>query len=458
MSDAATSHTVEDNGRTNERPEETAPSVELFDEMTSLEALEEALTQVARNKGAPGVDRQTVEAVLAHQARILPTLSQALRSGNYRPGDIRRVWIPKSSGGQRGLGIPNVIDRVVQQAALRVLEPVFEPTFHPSSHGFRFERSCHTAIAQASRYVTEEQRRHVLDIDVKSFFDEVHHQRLLARIGQRVPDRRLLRLIGRMLKAKVVLPNGVRIPVEQGVPQGGPLSPLLSNIVLDELDWELERRGHCFVRYADDCNVYVRSERAGTRAMASIRKFIEERLRLKVNEAKSAIARPWERHFLGFRVGGTQKGRAVTKLSARSEGRLKERINELTRRNIGQSMARTIEALNRYLRGWTAYFHPCTQDVLDTLATFDKHIRRRLRAIIVRQKKRPRNLYRHLVKCGISRRSAAKAAFSGRGIWWMSRSGAKHHAYPNRRFEAKGLASLVRLWERYHPRVASGPA
>ena len=263
--------------------------------------LEKAFQNVASNKGAPGPDGQSIEQVLAHLPMLLPKLRQELLLGTYTPGEIRRVWIEKSGGGQRGLGIPNVIDRVVQEAVRQVLEPVFEPTFHPASHGFRPGRSCPTAIAQAVEYV-DQGYEWVADIGLEKFFDQVNHQRLMARLAQRVGDRSLLVLIGQMLKAGVVMPNGVVVSTEQGVPQGGPLSPLLSNIVLDELDQELEERGHRFVRYADDCNIYVRSERAGQRVMASVTDFIQRRLRLKVNADKSAVARPEERHFLGFRL------------------------------------------------------------------------------------------------------------------------------------------------------------
>jgi len=263
--------------------------------------LSEAFQNVAANKGAAGPDRMDIETVRAHWTEILAELSHQLGGGSYEPGMIRRVWIPKASGGQRGLGIPNVVDRVVQEAVRLELDPLYEPTFHASSHGFRKGRSCHTAIAQAQQYV-EDGYEFVVDLDLEKFFDRVPHQRLMATLSQRVMDRSVLVLIGRMLRAGVVLPDGVVVSNEEGVPQGGPLSPLLSNIVLDELDRELDRRKHRFVRYADDCNIFVRSERAGKRVMASVVGFIEGRLGLKVNHAKSAVARPEERHFLGFPV------------------------------------------------------------------------------------------------------------------------------------------------------------
>ena len=270
------------------------------------------------------MDGKSVEEVVEKAHRLLPRLRRALLDGSYWPGDIRRVWIPKPGGGQRGLGIPNVIDRWVQQALLQVLEPIFEPVFHKSSHGFRPNRGAHTAIAEAKT------RSWLVDIDLSKFFDRVNHQRLLGRLSRRVKDRRVVTLIKRMLKAKVVLPDGMRVSTEEGTPQGGPLSPLLSNVVLDELDWQLSRRGLRFVRYADDCNIYVGSERAGRRVMDSVRRFLEGHLRLLVNEDKSAVARPEERHFLGFRLERKPDGQVEVHLSQRTVDRLKLRIGELS--------------------------------------------------------------------------------------------------------------------------------
>ena len=263
--------------------------------------LTSALLKVASNKGAPGPDGQTIDQLLEQWPSVLPRLEADLLEGTYMPGGIRRAYIPKAGGGERGLGIPDVVDRVVCEAVRQVLEPLWEPTFHSSSHGFRPGRSCHTAIAEAKGHL-EDGYGWCVDLDLEKFFDLVCHQRLGAKLAERVGDRRPLVLIGRMLKAKVVLPDGVVIDSEQGVPQGSPLSPLLSNIVLDELDRELARRGHRFVRYADDAKVYVSSERAGLRVMASLAGFIGRRLRLKVNQSKSAVARPEDRHFLGFRL------------------------------------------------------------------------------------------------------------------------------------------------------------
>jgi RNA-directed DNA polymerase len=408
-----------------------------------------ALHRVAFNKGAPGVDGKSVEEVLAKITPLLPILQKELLDGTYQPGDIRRVWIPKPGGGQRGLGIPNVIDRWVQQAILLVLEEIFEPTFHPSSHGFRQNRSAHTAIAEAKTYVAEG-REVVVDIDLAKFFDRVNHQRLLARLGQRVADQRILKLIHRMLKANVVLPDGTRVSTEEGTPQGGPLSPLLSNIVLDEFDWELQRRGLRFVRYADDCNIYVRSERAGHRVMASVRNFLEKRLRLQVNEDKSKVAHPSEIHFLGFRMGRTADGKVTVDISARTKARLAARIVELTPRNWGQSVAECINRVNCYLRGWIAFFHICTEEGARRFESFDAHIRRRIRAIIVKQKKRPFHLFRHLLNCEVREGIAAKAAFCHRGSWFKSITTGIHQAYRNSWF-AKRLVSLCISWRALNP-------
>jgi RNA-directed DNA polymerase len=310
--------------------------------------LTDALLKVASNQGVPSPDGQTIEALVDQWPVLLPRLQADLLAGRYRPGGIRRVFIPKAGGGQRGLGIPDVIDRVVQQAVRQVLELLWELTFHPSNHGFRPGRGCHTAIAEAKTHV-EDGYKWCVDLDLEKFFDLVCHQRLTARLAERVGDRRLLVLIGRMLKAKVVLPGGVVISTEQGVPQGGPLSPLLSNIVLDELDSELDRRGHRFARYADDAKVYVRSERAGQRVMASLTEFIERRLRLKVNKAKSAVARPEDRHFLGFRLRlDPHTGAVEVLLSERTKRNAMERFGS-SRRELGE--ARWVRASPRSTRG-----------------------------------------------------------------------------------------------------------
>jgi len=421
----------------------------LLESVATTANLAQALLNVARNKGAAGVDGRSVDEVVGKAPQLLTQLRRALLAGTYQPGDIRRVWILKPGGGQRGLGIPNVVDRWVQQAVLQVLQPIFEPTFHASSHGFRPGRGAQTAIAEAKNYFAEGFSITV-DIDLSKFFDRVHHQRLLNRLGQRVADGRILKLVHRMLKAKVVLPDGARVNTAEGTPQGGPLSPLLSNVVLDELDWELSRRGLRFVRYADDFSVFVRSERAGTRVMESIRKFIEGRLRLVVNEEKSSISQPNELTFLGFQLGKTLTGKVTIGLSERTEARLEARIRELTPRTWGQSVAACFEKVNRYLRGWLGYFRLCTEEGIESFGGYDAHIRRRIRAIIVRQKKRPRHLYRHLKERGVSEGMAARTAFRRRGTWHRSASFGMHRAYPNSWF-AEQLVSLAEEWHRLHP-------
>jgi RNA-directed DNA polymerase len=408
-----------------------------------IRCLEIAFENTAANQGAPGPDRQSIEYVRKHIHELLPELRVALMEGIYRPGDIRRVWIPKSGGGQRGLGIPNVIDRMVQEAIRLVLEPVYEPLFHRSSHGFRPNRSCQTAIAEARGYV-EEGYEWVVDLDLEKFFDRVHRQRLMGRLAQRLKDKRLLALIGRILKAKVVMQDGVRVSTEEGVPQGGPLSPLLSNIVLSELDEELARRGHRFVRYADDCNIYVRSQRAGQRVKASINSFIIRRLRLKVNESKSAVALPETRHFLGYRLLAVQSKRAEVLLSERSEKRLNERIRELTIRSRGCSLKAIISEINPYLLGWLGHFRVCTQGVERHIQRVDAHIRRRLRAIVLKHWKTKRTTARRLISLGIKRKTAWRNVYRGRqSIWALSHNPIVERGLRNAYFAERGLVSLL---------------
>lgn len=405
--------------------------------------LEIAFENVAANQGAPGPDRQSIEYVRKHIHEALTALRVALLDGSYRPGDIRRVWIPKAGGGQRGLGIPNVIDRMVQEAIRLVLEPVYEPMFHKSSHGFRPNRSCQTAIAEARGYV-EEGYEWVVDLDLEKFFDRVHRQRLMGRLAQRLRDKQLLALIGRILKAKVVLPDGLKVSTDEGVPQGGPLSPLLSNIVLSELDEELAKRGHRFVRYADDCNIYVRSQRAGQRVMASISSFINRQLRLKVNEGKSAVALPETRHFLGYRLQPVEGGRAEVLMSERSKKRLSERIRELTPRSKGQSLKATISEINAYLIGWLGHFQVCTSGVERIIQSADAHIRRRLRAITLKHWKTKRTTVRRLIQLGVRPKLAWQSVYKGRqSIWAMSHISAVDRGLRNAYFAERGLVSLL---------------
>jgi RNA-directed DNA polymerase len=426
-----------------------ADTSRLLEEAASAPNLAQALHNVARNKGAAGADGVSIREVVEAAPQLLPKLRAELLAGTYQPGDIRRVWIPKPGGGQRGLGIPDVIDRWVQQALLQVLQPIFDPTFHASSHGFRPGCGAQTAIAEAKKHLAEGFSI-TIDIDLSKFFDRVHHQRLLNRLAQRIADGRILKLVHRLLKAKVVLPEGVRIDTVAGVPQGGPLSPLLSNIVLDELDGELARRGHRFVRYADDFSVFVNSERAGRRVMESVRKFIEGRLRLVVNEDKSSVSQPNDLTFLGFQLGKNPEGEITVTISARTKQRMDTRIRELTPRTWGQSVAKCLDRVSSYLRGWFGYFRLCTQEGLRSFGKFDAHIRRRVRALIIRQKKRPRHLYRYLLSRGVPRGSAAKTAYERRGIWHRSISRGIHIAFPNAWF-AERLVSLEAAWAKLHP-------
>jgi len=433
----------------------TLPAMTM-DEVANEGNLWVAFRKVASNKGAPGPDRQSIQEVADHLPEILPALRQALLDESYRPGMIRRVWIPKPSGGQRGLGIPNVVDRIVQQAVHQVLSPNYDPTFHTSSHGFRERRSCHTAIAEARRYL-EEGYWWTVDLDLEKFFDRVNHDRLLARLEQRVKDRGLIQLIRRMLKAKVVMPDGVVVNSEEGTPQGGPLSPLLSNIVLDELDAELSRRGLHFVRYADDCNIYVRSERSGRRVMASVMRFIENKLRLKVNASKSAVARPEERHFLGFRLRREpETGEVEVLLSKRSRDRVNEQVRQLTPRNWGGSLKDCIGRLNLFLRGWIGFFWICSAAEERTFSNLDAHIRRRLRALLLKHWKRRRSIVRRLIRLGIKPKKAWRYIYGEHRSWWaMSHCPPVDRALDKAFFARRGLLSLLVEWHLRTDRVVA---
>ncbi len=418
--------------------------------------LTEALRNVVRNRGAPGADGETVDQLRKRWLVVEPELAATLRSGRYKPGEIRRALIPKAGGGERGLGIPNVVDRVVQDAVRLALEPLYEPTFHASSHGFRPGRSCHTAVTEATEYITDG-NEWVVDLDLEKFFDRVNHQRLMARLAERVADRRLLVLLGAMLKAEVVLPDGVVVTTDEGVPQGGPLSPLLSNIVLDELDLELSQRGHRFVRYADDVSIYVRSERAGQRVMASITRFIERRLRLKVNASKSAVARPEERHFLGFQLRRRpEDGTVEVLLSKRTKRRIRERIRELTPRNWGSTFKRCIAQLNGYLRGWYGFFRICAAQETYKLQSLDAHIRRRLRAIQLKQWKRRRTIVSKLSALGVKRKTVERWVYGGhKSLWALSHTPAVNRGLRNAYFAERGLVSLADLHRETHSAIVA---
>jgi RNA-directed DNA polymerase len=420
--------------------------------------LTSAMLKVASNKGAPGPDGMTTGMLREQWPVIGPQLQADLLTGTYRPGVIRRVEIPKAGGGRRGLGIPDVVDRVVMEAVRQVLEPVWEPSFHPSSHGFRPGRSCHTAIAEAAGHLNDGYEW-VVDVDLEKFFDRVNHQRLLARLAQRVSDRQLLVLIARMLTAGVVLPDGVVIDIDEGVPQGSPLSPLLSNIVLDEFDAELARRGHRFVRYADDANVYVRSERAGQRVMRSLRRFIEGRLRLTINDAKSAVARPEDRHFLGFCLRrDPHKNTVEVLLSERTKRNAMARIRELTPRCWGGTLVSCILGVNAWLRGWHQFFGICSASEHYELRKLDAHIRRRLRAIVLCHWKRRPTIVRNLIALGVKRQTAWRRVYAGRkSTWALSHDPAVDYAMPTKFFTERGLVRLLDL-HRKTPGSIAAPA
>jgi len=357
-------------------------SEQVMEEVCGRENLLQALRRVKSNKGSPGIDEMKVGELPGYLKQHWPAIREQLLSGTYRPQPVRRVEIPKPDGGVRKLGIPTVLDRFVQQAVMQVLQGRWDPTFSEHSHGFRPGRSAHQAVAKAQQYVGAG-RRWVVDLDLEKFFDRVNHDRLMSAIARRVRDKRMLQLIRAFLQAGV-MEDGLVSPVDEGTPQGGPLSPLLSNLVLDELDRELERRQHRFVRYADDCNIYVASERAGKRVMQSVTSFIRRRLKLKVNETKSAVARVQQRKFLGFSF--TSGAGVKRRIAPKALLRCRRKIRELTRRTRGISLQQMVRELASYLRGWKSYFGFCeTPSVLHNL---DQWIRRRLRSVIWKQRKR----------------------------------------------------------------------
>ena len=402
-----------------------------------------AYERVVKNKGAPGVDGLTVAAFKPWLQALWPSVRQALLAGDYMPAAVRKVEIPKPQGGVRTLGIPTVLDRLIQQALHQVLQPLFDPEFSESSYGFRPGRNAHQAVKAAQSYVAEG-KRWVVDLDLEKFFDRVNHDALMARVARKVEDKRALKLIRRYLEAGL-MEGGITSMRTEGTPQGGPLSPLLSNILLDDLDRELERRGHSFCRYADDCNIYVGSRRAGERTMQAVTAFLERRLKLKVNAAKSAVARPWERKFLGYSMTWHRKPKL--KIAQPSRERLAEKVRKTLREARGASLERTIERLNPMLRGWMAYFR--LTEVKDVLIDLDGWIRRRLRGLLWRQWKRAGTRARNLRKAGLGEVRAWQSATNGRGPWWNS--GAKHmnDACPKSWFDRMGLVSLLETRQRF---------
>src|SRR5690348_5812682 len=396
--------------------ESPAISEQLMEEVCERENCKQALKRVKANKGSAGVDGLTVQQLPEYLKQHWPAIREQLLSGTYKPQPVRRVEIPKPDGGVRKLGIPTVLDRFIQQAVMQVLQGRWDRTFSDHSYGFRPGRSAHQAVSQAQQYIAEGYRWCV-DLDLEKFFDRVSHDKLMARIETRVSDQRVLKLIRAFLKAGV-MEGGLVSPVDEGTPQGGPLSPLLSNIVLDEFDRELERRVLRFARYADDCNVYVRSRRAGERVMASIKRFITTKLKLKVNEQKSAVARPWERKFLGFSFTAGREPRR--RIAPKAVLRFKEKVRELTDRSRGVSIERMAEELARYLQGWIGYFGQSqTPSVLQGL---EEWTRRRLRSAIWKQCKRGSVRFAELRKRDVGKDLAAKTAGSAHGPWRLANS------------------------------------
>jgi RNA-directed DNA polymerase len=410
---------------------------QLMEEVCERENLKEALRRVRANGGSPGVDGMRVEELGDYLKDNWPKIREQLLSGTYQPQPVRRVEIAKPDGGTRKLGIPTVLDRFVQQAVLAVLQGRWDRTFCEQSYGFRPKRSAHQAVAKAQEYLAEG-NRWVVDIDLEKFFDRVNHDMLMGRVAKRVVDKRLLKLIRALLNAGV-MENGLVGPTDEGTPQGGPLSPLLSNLVLDDLDRELERRGHRFVRYADDCNIYVRSERAGKRVMESVSAFITNKLKLKVNGEKSAVGRPWERKFLGFSF--TKGSRPLRRIAPKAVERFKKRVRELTRRTRGVSLERRAADLAVYLRGWRGYFG--YSQSLTFLKDLDAWVRRRLRAAIWKQWKHGLARMRELRKRGVSHRLSRMAGYSARGPWSMSLHSALNIALPPNYFRSLGIPSLA---------------
>jgi RNA-directed DNA polymerase len=401
--------------------------------ITGRRNMMKAYEQVVRNDGIAGVDGMTCEALRPYLQSKWHEIKTALLEGRYEPQPVLKVEIPKPDGGMRILGIPTVVDRLIGQAIHQVLEPIFDPTFSESSYGFRRGRNAHQAIGKARQYV-EEGRRWVVDIDLEKFFDRVNHDILMARIARRVKDKRLLRVIRKYLQAGIMV-DGLETVRIEGTPQGSPLSPLLSNIILDDLDKELERRGHAFCRYADDCNVYVQSHLAGERVMATITAFLEGTLRLKVNKTKSAVDRPWKLKFLGYSMTHDKKPRL--RVAGKSVQRLKAKLKEHFRKGRGRSVRRIIEEITPMLRGWTQYFK--YNKVKFIFEELDGWIRRKLRDILWRQWKRPYARARNLIKRGLAEPRARQSATNGRGPWWNAGASHMNEAYKAADFRRWGL-------------------
>ncbi|MCH9034732.1 MAG: group II intron reverse transcriptase/maturase [Planctomycetes bacterium] len=397
-----------------------------------------AYHRVVTNKGAPGVDGVTVDDLAPLLRRRWEAIREELFSGTYVPSAVRKVEIPKPGGkGVRMLGIPTTLDRLIQQALLQVMQPMFDPTFSDHSFGFRPGRSAHQALDRAKEHIAAG-HRWVVDMDLEKFFDRVNHDVLMSRLARRIEDKRILRLVRRYLQAGMMA-GGIVSPRSEGTPQGGPLSPLLSNVLLDELDKELERRGHRFVRYADDCNIYVRSLRAGERVLDSTERFLKKRLRLTVNREKSAVDRPWKRKFLGYTF--TMHFQPKFKVAPESVKRFKGRLREMFRRGRGRSLRRVIGDLRPVLIGWVSYYRK--SEVRNVFEQLDQWIRRKLRVILWRQWKRNWTRAKELIRRGLSREQAWTSATNGRGPWWNAGASHMNRAVPTRYLSQLGLVSLI---------------
>lgn len=399
--------------------------------------VEAALRRVKKNKGSPGIDGMTVEELPAYVAKHWSRIGEDLLEGRYRPQPVRRHAIPKKDGGVRELGIPTVLDRLIQQCVLQVLQPRFDPSFSQHSHGFRPGKRAHDAVCAAQRFI-QEGRRWVVDVDLEAFFDRVNHDVLMGKLAKRITDRRLLGLIRRYLDVGIMA-HGVVVERHEGTPQGGPLSPLLANVLLDEVDKELERRGHAFARYADDCNVYVRSKRAGERVMEALRRRFA-RLRLRVNESKSAVARPWDRKFLGYSFW-VAKGREVKRrVASKALVAMKDRVRDITKRSGGRGLSVVIAELRGYLVGWKNYFQ--LADTPKAFRELDEWIRHRLRALQLKQWKRGTTVFRKLRALGVQPDVARLAARRTRS-WWRTSREMLNTALPTRYFDRLGLPRLA---------------
>ena len=409
-----------------------------MEEVVCRENMLAAYDRVVGNKGAPGVDGMTVDELESVIRSRWQVIRDALLGDTYCPSPVLKVEIPKPGGkGMRMLGIPTVVDRLIQQALLQVVQPCFDPTFSDSSFGFRPRRSAHQALERAREHIATG-HRWVVDLDLEKFFDRVNHDVLMSRLARRIEDKRILRLIRRYLQAGMMW-DGLVSQRTEGTPQGGPLSPLLSNVLLDELDKELERRGHRFVRYADDCNIYVRSRHAGERVLASIERFLRDRLRLTVNRDKSAVDRPWKRKFLGYTF--TMHYQPKLKVAPESVKRFKGRLREMFRRGRGRSLASLATDLRPVLIGWVSYYRK--SQVRITFEELDQWIRRKLRVVLWRQWKRPRTRAKNLIQRGLSPERAWTSAMNGRGPWWNAGASHLNRAVPTRVLSQLGLVSLV---------------